>query len=396
MAQQSTPGGRAALYAGTGLTLTQYDIDVEAATLTQRGSLTLPASTQYAWQHASKRYLYLAASDSGSGAVRGAPGNTHCVCAFLVDQATGALTPHGDPVPLRQRPIHLTTDAASEYLLIAYNLPSTLTVHRINGDGTIGEEIPQAPFDGGIFAHQVRMLPSGRGVVLVTRGNDATRDKREDPGALKVFKYRDGKLSDEVSIAPNGGYGFGPRHLDFHPNRRWVYVSLERQDQIQLFTLQDDAFSPQAVFSKPTLADPATKRPRQLAGTVHVHPNGRVVYGCERATHSPHGQVEDEYQGGENTIVAYAIDERTGEPYFLQRVETKGMHPRTFSIDPSGRLLIVGNKSPVVTKTGGPERHIPASLDVFRIAADGKLDYVRKYDVDVCNACMFWSGLITL
>ena len=44
----------------------------------------------------------------------------------------------------------------------------------------------------------------------------------------------------------------------------------------------------------------------------------------------------------------------------------------------------------------GSERLVPASLDVFRIGADGKLDFVRKYDVDVGNASMFWTGLVRL
>src|SRR5262249_36599069 len=72
----ATQSERPVLYAGTGLSLTQYDIDVDAATLTKRSVTTLPASTQYAWQHRSRKYLYLAASNSGSGAVQGAPGNT--------------------------------------------------------------------------------------------------------------------------------------------------------------------------------------------------------------------------------------------------------------------------------------------------------------------------------
>lgn len=80
----------------------------------------------------------------------------------------------------------------------------------------------------------------------------------------------------------------------------------------------------------------------------------------------------------------------------VQRIETRGMHPRTFAIDPSGRLLIAANKSPIVVKDGSTVRTVPASLDVFRIGAGGKLTYVRKYDVDVGNASMFWTGLVTL
>ena len=34
-------------------------------------------------------------------------------------------------------------------------------------------------------------------------------------------------------------------------------------------------------------------------------------------------------------------------------------------------------------RDGGRTRTVPASLALFRIADDGKLDFVRKYDVDV-------------
>src|SRR5262245_891336 len=91
------------LYTGTGLTLTRYEIDVEAATLTKRESVTLPAATQYAWQHRSKKYFYVATSDRGLGSTVG-QGKFHRLCAFRVDPATGALQPHGAPLPLAQRP----------------------------------------------------------------------------------------------------------------------------------------------------------------------------------------------------------------------------------------------------------------------------------------------------
>jgi hypothetical protein len=33
---------------------------------------------------------------------------------------------------------------------------------------------------------------------------------------------------------------------------------------------------------------------------------------------------------------------------------------------------------------------------VFRIGADGKLDFARKYDVETGNRQQFWSGMVTL
>ena len=40
--------------------------------------------------------------------------------------------------------------------------------------------------------------------------------------------------------------------------------------------------------------------------------------------------------------------------------------------------------------------HVPATMSVFRVADDGKLTYVRKYDVDVGKAFMWWMGMVAL
>ena len=48
---------KVALYANVGADLTHYDVDVAGAQLTKRATVTLPASVQYAWPHASRRYL---------------------------------------------------------------------------------------------------------------------------------------------------------------------------------------------------------------------------------------------------------------------------------------------------------------------------------------------------
>ena len=49
-----------ALYANVGAELTHYDVDVAGAALIKRDTVTLPAGVQYAWPHASRRYLYVA------------------------------------------------------------------------------------------------------------------------------------------------------------------------------------------------------------------------------------------------------------------------------------------------------------------------------------------------
>src|SRR5215472_12483547 len=304
------PTQKVALYANVGADLTHYDVDVAGAELTKRATVTLPAGVQYAWPHASRRYLYVATSSSASG--YGAAGTEHHVTAFRIDPGTGALAPHGAPIRLPTRPIHMTTDIPSRNILVAFNNPSALHVYCINDDFSPGEEVKQpGPIDAGIFAHQVRVSPDNRLAILVTRGNEGTPTKAEDPGALKVFDYKDGVLTNEVSIAPNGGKEFGPRHLDFHLTRPWMYVSIETQNKMYMFRMEEGTISPDIAYHAETLAEPQNIRARQAAGTVHVHPNGHFVYGANRAQATIEFQGKQVFKGGENSIVVYKIEQTT-------------------------------------------------------------------------------------
>ena len=400
-----TPGHnsvRGVLYAAAGAELTQYDVDAEGASLVKRGSIRLPANVQYAWPHPSRKYFYVAWSDGGaSAAAPGAAavphGKLHGVSAFSIDPHSGALQPIGQPVSLAARPIHTSVDSSGTHVLVAYNDPSGVTVHRLNADGTIGALVNQpSALDTGIYAHQVRVDASNKTATLVTRGNGPTKDKPEDRGALKVFSYADGVLKNRASIAPNGGVNFQPRHLDFHPSQPWVFVSLERQSKLQVYQMtKDGSLGALPLFTKDSGADPARKALRQNAGTLHVHPNGRFVYQANRsATVVASGKPVD--AGGENSIAVYSINQQTGEPTLIQSADTRGAEPRTFALDPSARILVAANQTAIFAGSGASEKMIPASLALFRIRTDGKLDFVRKYDVDTSTGSLFWMGIVPL
>ena len=86
-----------------------------------------------------------------------------------------------------------------------------------------------------------------------------------------------------------------------------------------------------------------------------------------------------------------------GRPLYHQEpiaIDTRGYYARTFAIAPGGRLMVVGNMQPLVELDGTTLRTVPANLALFRIGDDGRLDYVRKYDVEVGADSMFWSGIV--
>jgi len=86
--------------------------------------------------------------------------------------------------------------------------------------------------------------------------------------------------------------------------------------------------------------------------------------------------------GGENNVVVWAIDPATGEPTLLQRAWTDDYELRTFSIDPSGKVLIAASTTPMQVQEQGVLSTIGAGLSVYRIGDDGKLTFVHKHNVD--------------
>jgi len=126
-----------------------------------------------------------------------------------------------------------------------------------------------------------------------------------------------------------------------------------------------------------------------------MHPNGKFVY-CVNRGHAP---VEYEGKpvliGADNTFVVFRVDETTGEPTFIQRIDSGAICARTFALHPSGRMLVAGNAETHWVKEGDAVRQVSANLAVFEVKPDGTLRYVRKYDVALGpDDKLFWMGMV--
>jgi 6-phosphogluconolactonase len=381
-----------ALYSAVDDALTHYEVDIGKAALTKRGSIKLPAKVQYAWPHPSRKHLYVSTSNGGPRV----NSDYNHVTALAISH-DGSLNPLGEPKSLPKRAVHLCVDPAGQYTLNGHNFPaSSITVHAIKTDGTIGSEIEQrSTLDYGIYPHQIMVFPSGRAALLVDRGNKAQGENPEQPGALRSFGFKDGMLSPDQVIAPNGGYGFGPRHVVFHPFMPWVYVSDERSNQLYLFRTLDDRLEDKPAYTRKTLAEPHNERPRQLAGAIQIHPSGRFIYVANRADQIVELDGQKVFGGGENNIAVYSLDPATGEPTLIQHAETHSVHVRTFSCEPSGRLLVAASIKSHAALEGKRVTSIPAALSVFHIQENGQLQFMRKYDIETSGGRLqYWMGMV--
>jgi len=60
-----------------------------------------------------------------------------------------------------------------------------------------------------------------------------------------------------------------------------------------------------------------------------AHPGGRFLYGSNR---------------GHDSIVCFAVDDKTGKLSLVGHESMQGKNPRHFAIDPSGSLLLAANQ----------------------------------------------------
>jgi 6-phosphogluconolactonase len=224
-------------------------------------------------------------------------------------------------------PCHLTVDRKRRNLLVANYTGGNLALLPIRRDGTLEPVADLEQHEGsgpkeqqkGPHAHCIILDPSERHALAADLGIDKVMVYRFDPATRKLLAAKQASESMQA--------GAGPRHLTLHPNGRYAYVINELDSTMT--TLKYNAAA-----GTLTTVDTTTTLPGNFSGTsycadVHVSRSGRFLYGSNR---------------GHNSIVVFAIDQRTGKPKLVEHVSAEGNWPRNFVIDPTGKFLLVANQ----------------------------------------------------
>jgi len=152
-----------------------------------------------------------------------------------------------------------------------------------------------------------------------------------DLGLDRVFVYRldarHGALQHVESSDAQMPPGSGPRHIAFHPTLPLVFVASELAST--LTTLRFDRASGKLTVIDIRSTLPEGWRGTNLAADIHVAPSGSVLYVSNR---------------GHNSVAVFSVSTRAGAVALEQTVSTAGDWPRNFSLDPTGRWLVVANQ----------------------------------------------------
>ncbi len=312
------------------------------------GVVAETAHPSYLIVHPNHRFLY--AVNEHETATES--GNT--ITAFAMDTKTGKLTFLNRVSSKGVGPCHIAIDKTGKILVAANFGSGSVAAFPIHSDGKLGDASAFIQHQGssidperqaGPHAHCVVFSPDNRFVIVADRGLD------------KVFVYRLNLSTG--SLDPNDPPfivlhpGWGPRHLAFHPNGKYLYVVSEMGSR--LTTLDYDAADGALKEVQSVSALPDGFTGRNVSAEVQVDRAGRFVYGSNR---------------GDNSIGVFAIDANTGTLTLVEHVSTQGKTPRNFSLDPTGAYLFAANQD-------------SANIVIFRVdQSTGKLTPTGKVLTD--------------
>ena len=265
------------------------------------------------------------------------------VSAYAIDPTTGSLTLLNQQPTCGTFACHVNLDAQGHFVIVANYGSGSVAVYPVQDDGRLGLLSdfvqhtgigPNLARQEGPHAHQIKFSPDQRFVLV------------NDLGADRVVIYQldatQGKLTPNsrvpfASLHP----GAGPRHLDFHPNGKFVYVINELDATLTAFAYDASSATFTALQTVSTL--PAGSTAAMSCAHVQVHPSGKFVYGSNR---------------GHDSIAIFGIDQTTGRLHAIGHEPTQGEQPRNFAIASNGRFLLVENQDSgtIVSFEIDPER----------------------------------------
>lgn len=277
------------------------------------------APSNWTARHPAKPLLYVGSSEDGG-----------IVHTYAIDRTTGALTRTGAPVRTDAGGTagggisYLGVDRPSGTLLVA-NFEAGLAASLPLAKGLPGPPVSVVqdtgsgpnPRQNGPHVHHVTIDPTGRHALVADFGVDRV--------LVRGFDRSTGVITPGTgwyATAP----GSGPRRVLFHHRGRTVYVLNELSGDLETLDWRHGTLTPRQRLPLDSDAFTGTKSGAELASSG----DGRFVYASSR---------------GENTLVVFAADARTGLLTLVQRIPSGGLKPWSFTLHRGGDWLLAANQA---------------------------------------------------
>ncbi|QZP36067.1 lactonase family protein [Pseudomonas sp. DR48] len=257
------------------------------------------------------------------------------VSSYAIDPKTHALSLINQVQSLGNEPTHSSLSVDASHLFVSnYSVVEdpggTLAVLPVGADGTLKPVVQMSSHPSSRVNPERQMSAHVHSTVSSPDGHYVFSN---DLGADKIFVYRfDPKANPQLPLTAATPAsvqlpaGSGPRHLLFSADGKHAWLTMEMSAQVAVFDYRDGK------LEQTQMVDLASGQPTsdKAAAALHASSDGKFLYVSNRGT--------------ANQLLVFAIDPATGHLKELQRRSVEGDHPREFSLDPSGKFLLIANQ----------------------------------------------------
>ena len=299
--------------------ITVFSFDVNSGTLTKLNQAENITNPSFLTISPNGKFLY-----SCSDTKMPKPGS---ITAFGIDAANGKLTYLNKQPSGGENPVYVAVDKSNRFLVTGNYSSGTVSLLYINKNGSLSPNVETIAFKDSSISksrqekshiHSTFFDPTFNFIFAPDLGADKIR-------AFAFNRNQKPHLISREDLTVKTTPGSGPRHFAFHPNKRFGYLIEELTGTISTYGYSNGRLAPiQSIFSY------LKKRDSYGTADIHISPDGKFLYASNRFV-------------GENTIAIFAINSLSGKLSLVGHQSTEGDHPRNFTIDPSGKFLLVAN-----------------------------------------------------
>jgi 6-phosphogluconolactonase len=250
------------------------------------------------------------------------------VSSFSFNKKTGQLSLLNEQPSMGDHPCYITLDKTGKWVTVGNYTGGNLAVLPVQADGTLGKPATVLQHKGSSVNANRQKAPHVHATVFSPDNKFLlVADLGMDKITVYAFDEKTGSLTaatdPAIAIAP----GSGPRHLAFHPNSKWLYLINELSGDVIVFDYNSGTTKQiQTISTIPT----GVQNPSSSA-EITVSADGKFLYASNR--------------NPINDIAIFSIDQKAGTLTNIGFQSTLGRGPRHFTIDPSGRSLVVANQN---------------------------------------------------
>lgn len=282
----------------------QYQFNTETGELTNKQLAATSENPSFITYSVDKNYVY-AVNETENGTVSAFKVEADKTLTFIDKTST-----HG------AHPCHVVINKQGDKAVVSNYTGGNFSLHTIKDDGALNEAFQ-------VLEHKTDSI--------VSHAHSAQFFKDDlyaaDLGLNVVFNYRLSNQTYEL-ISPSIvdlENKSGPRHFSLTNDGKYIYIINELSSTITSAKKTENGF--EFIETISTLADDFKEK--SYCADIHLSEDERFLYGSNR---------------GENSIVIFKRDTNSGKLKKIQNISVHGDWPRNFTIDPTGKFVLVANQ----------------------------------------------------